>query len=108
VKPPILFIDDEMEMIDAFRDLFQEHFTLFTVQTVEEGLQLLREKEFTIVICDMRMPGMDGADFLEIANSSFRKPIKIILSAKRNTGPTPSSENHSSVQKNFSKSFWKA
>ena len=80
MKSPVLFIDDEIEMIEAYRSVLQEHFTLFTASNVEQGLKILTQKEIHIVVCDMRMPGLNGADFLEIANQSFRKPIKIILS----------------------------
>jgi len=77
----VLFIDDEIEIIEIYRQIFEEHFHMVTAASALEGLESLDQNEISVVVTDMRMPQMDGAQFLDIANHKHRKPIKIILSA---------------------------
>ncbi|HJU91090.1 MAG TPA: ATP-binding protein [Gemmatimonadaceae bacterium] len=62
----VLFVDDEPSLrsgMKAFGRLRR-----FSVETAPEGeaaLELVREKEFDAVVCDLRMPGMDGPTLFE-------------------------------------------
>lgn len=80
-KLPILFVDDELGIAEAYRTFFQTRYVMHTAETVPQALAILESQDIAIVITDMRMPGQDGSDFLRIANEAFRKPIKIVLSA---------------------------
>ncbi len=79
-KPAILFIDDELEIIEGYRDFFENFFEMVSVESAQKALALMAKREFTVIIVDMRMEGIDGAAFLTIANQKFRKPIKVVLS----------------------------
>lgn len=80
-KLPVLFIDDELGIAEAYRAFFQTRYVMHLAETVPQALAILENQDIAIVITDMRMPGQDGSDFLRIANEAFRKPIKIVLSA---------------------------
>jgi len=64
------------EMLEEFAD-FQYEFK--TVQTLNEGLSLLKENRFDIILSDLGLPDSDGIDtFLEIHARNSRIPIIIL------------------------------
>ena len=61
----ILVIDDHEVMRDLLQEELQESgYTVVTSESCFDGLNILKEKEFNIVILDIRMPGMDGIEAL--------------------------------------------
>jgi DNA-binding NtrC family response regulator len=62
----ILIIDDEELIRETLAEyLSQEGFAVSTCRSGEEGLELAKRTPFTIAICDMQLPGMDGLTVLE-------------------------------------------
>jgi len=62
----VLFVDDEISILSTLKRLLRnEEYQLLTASSAEEGLELLKTKKVDIVISDMRMPNIDGAEFLE-------------------------------------------
>lgn len=73
----ILCVDDEREILSALqRSLRQKADRILTATSGEEGLALLEEHAPGVIVSDMRMPGMNGAEFLnrvlEFAPHTFR------------------------------------
>jgi YesN/AraC family two-component response regulator len=54
------------------------------VETAEEGLGILKNKEYDIIIVDYKLPGMDGLMFLEKIKEQYPSAIKILISAYGN------------------------
>ena len=81
MQPVVLIVEDE----DLFRrtltaTLRDEHFTVFSEPSAASALQLLDEREVDIVITDVRMPGMNGIEFLERARQHYDTDV-IVMSA---------------------------
>ncbi len=73
----VLCIDDEREILSALqRSLRNVADQVVTATNGEEGIALLEEHAPAVIISDMRMPGMNGAEFLqrvlEFAPHTFR------------------------------------
>ena len=73
----ILCVDDEREILNAFqRSLRKKADRILTASSGEEGLALLEEHAPGVIVSDMRMPGMNGTEFLnrvlEFAPHAFR------------------------------------
>jgi len=66
---PILVLDDEERVRDLLMDYLSEFdgLELFGAGSGEEALELLRQRPVTLCVVDMRLPGMDGAEFIESA-----------------------------------------
>jgi signal transduction histidine kinase len=62
--PQVLVIDDEMGPRESLRMLLKPNYQVYTVDNVEAGLRILREKKPDAVISDIRMPGTSGIDGL--------------------------------------------
>ena len=75
--PKILFVDDDVAVLDAFRRGLRKHFIVDTARSAEEALQRISAgAEYAVVVSDLRMPGMSGIEFLarliEIAPTTVR------------------------------------
>ena len=57
----VLVVDDEPELCDLIREVLEVHqLEVATAESGEVALELLQEARFDAVVCDLRMPGMDG------------------------------------------------
>jgi response regulator RpfG family c-di-GMP phosphodiesterase len=65
MKKRILIVDDEQSVLNSLKRLFRNSaYDVRYALSGEEGLALLNEESVDLVISDMRMPGMGGAEFL--------------------------------------------
>ena len=63
---PILIVDDEPEVRSVLKDFFEKRgYIIYEAESGEKALQLVRSKEISSVLLDIRMPGMDGLSTLE-------------------------------------------
>jgi formate/nitrite transporter len=62
----MLVIDDENVVLESCRKIFtEEGFDVVTTNSPGEGLRLLEDSSFDVVLCDWKMPGFDGMDVVE-------------------------------------------
>src|SRR2546423_1157103 len=82
-KRRILFIDDEPNVLEAFRRLLgtqRTNWDMFFVQSAREGLQELEKAPFDAIVSDVQMPGMTGLELLEhLASSEHTRDIPVII-----------------------------
>uniref|UniRef100_UPI004047099C sigma-54-dependent transcriptional regulator n=1 Tax=Algoriphagus sp. TaxID=1872435 RepID=UPI004047099C len=78
----ILLIDDERFIRSSLREILEyENYEVVEAQDGAEGLQKIREEEFDLVLCDIKMPILDGLDVLEQVKQLERVPQFIMISA---------------------------
>lgn len=78
----ILFVDDEQPVLDGLRRLLHElknEWDMEFVNSGREALAKLSENTFDLIVCDMRMPEMDGAELLDLVREKYPKMVRIIL-----------------------------
>lgn len=80
-KYNILYVDDEKNNLIVFNSTFFKDYQVFTTTSAEEGLQIIRQHPIHLVLCDQRMPGMSGVEFLEIIASEYPQMVRIIITA---------------------------
>lgn len=81
----ILFVDDEARVLDGLRQSLRSKRKIWEVAFANSGplgLAELERGEFDVVISDMRMPGMDGAEFLSAVAARQPRAARIILSGQ--------------------------
>ncbi|MDF2570464.1 MAG: hypothetical protein K0R55_2068 [Sporomusa sp.] len=77
----ILFVDDESSILKSLERLFfDSDYELLTAESGEAGLQILSDLAIDIVVSDMRMPGMDGHQFLKRVKNLYPSTTRLILS----------------------------
>ena len=78
----ILLIDDERFIRSSLREILEyENYEVVEAQDGAEGLQKIRYEEFDLVLCDIKMPILDGLDVLEQVKQLERVPQFIMISA---------------------------
>ncbi|MEM7233368.1 MAG: response regulator, partial [Planctomycetota bacterium] len=79
-KPRVLLVDDEAPVLRGLeRQLFRS-FELEKATSAATGLErLLRSKPFDVVVSDMRMPEVNGAEFLSIVRQKWPDTMRIVL-----------------------------
>lgn len=86
-RPSVLIVDDTRSNLQAFSCVLgDEGYDVVTAGSGQEALKLALQREFAVILLDVRMPGMDGietATFLRAGRGRFT-PI-IFVSAYENT-----------------------
>ncbi|MFC1577370.1 diguanylate cyclase [Candidatus Omnitrophota bacterium] len=78
----ILVVDDEDIMRNMLKDVLGESgYQVWTAASGEEAMKLVSERDFSIVITDMRMPGMDGVEVTKKFKSEKSEVCVIVITA---------------------------
>ncbi len=76
----ILFVDDEPAVLDGYKRILHRDFELSTATGGEQALAEIHEHgPYSVVISDMRMPGMNGAQFLARVRQTAPDTIRMLL-----------------------------
>ncbi len=66
--PKILIVDDERSIRNSLKEVLEyEKFETHEAEDGMEGLQKIKATDFDLILCDIKMPKMDGIDLLEMA-----------------------------------------
>ncbi|BDU73460.1 HD domain-containing phosphohydrolase [Mesoterricola silvestris] len=80
MNPKVLLVDDDPNILSAYTRLLHRRFDLQTAQGGTEGLALLKTSgPYAVILSDMRMPVMDGVQFLAEARSRAPESVRIML-----------------------------
>lgn len=78
--PTILCVDDEPNILSALRRLFRaKGFQVRIAEGGKAGLAVMESEDIDLVISDMRMPEMDGAEFLEHVRALRPDAVRLLL-----------------------------
>ncbi len=79
-QPHILCVDDERNILVSLKRLFRkEGYVIHIAESGQEGLEIVKNNNIDLIISDMRMPNMDGAEFLSHAKEINAKIPSILL-----------------------------
>jgi CheY-like chemotaxis protein len=100
----VLFVDDEPNVLDAIQRTLRKHVEMQTAPSGAEGLRLLREAgPFALVISDMRMPNMNGAQFLAKVREQEPDTVRMILSGQADLQATIAAVNDGHIYRFLNK-----
>ena len=82
MKPKVLVIDDEKNTRDGLREALADDYDVLLAEDGIKGLALLdANPDVCIALTDLRMPGMDGMDFIRTVTARKNAPLIIMLTA---------------------------
>ena len=94
----LLCVDDEPNILSALkRSLRTEDWRVLTANGGAEALELLGREHVDLVISDMRMPGMDGAELLEAISRRWPQSIRILLTGHADMNATVAAINRGRI-----------
>ena len=83
----LLFVDDEPNILSALRRLFRPRgYKILTAESGAAGLAILEQESVDLVIADMRMPEMDGAEFLKRVRQRWPDSMRLLLTGYADIG----------------------
>jgi DNA-binding NtrC family response regulator len=75
----ILIIDDEVSIRRTLREILEyEKFKVDDAPNGIEGLALAKEQDYDVILCDIKMPEMDGIETLELLKNVTDSPVVMI------------------------------
>jgi HD-like signal output (HDOD) protein len=84
-RKKVIFVDDEPNILDGLRRMLRSlrnEYDMHFVAGGNEALELMAQQRFDVIVSDMRMPGMDGAQLLEIIQKDHPHTIRIMLTGQ--------------------------
>jgi response regulator RpfG family c-di-GMP phosphodiesterase len=82
-KPRILCVDDEPKVLEGMTPHLRRRFDVSTAANGEQGLETVRKAgPFAVVMSDMRMPGMNGAQLLAAVRGHAPDTVRLLLTGQ--------------------------
>lgn len=104
----ILLVDDDPNLLSALQRQLRKRFDLATAQGGEEALAAVEkanhgQEPFAVVLCDMRMPGMDGVEVLKRIKDLAPDTVRMMLTGNADQQTAIASINHGSIFRFYTK-----
>jgi HD-like signal output (HDOD) protein/CheY-like chemotaxis protein len=83
IKKRILFVDDEIMVLQGLQRMlhaFRNEWDMMFVESGAKALELMAQAPFDVVVADMRMPEMDGVELLKEVMQRYPQTMRLILS----------------------------
>ncbi len=94
----ILFVDDEEKILLSLKRLFRtSEYKIHFVTSGKEGLEFLRKESVSVIVSDMKMPEMNGVEFLVEAMKICPDAVRIILSGYAESGKIMDAVNNGHI-----------
>lgn len=77
----ILYVDDEVINLELFKINFKNDYSIFVADSAQKGLEILKNEAINVIVSDLRMPHMNGIDFIEKVKREKPTTICILLTA---------------------------
>ncbi|MBK6363451.1 MAG: response regulator [Saprospiraceae bacterium] len=75
----ILYLDDEVDNLTAFKAVFRRFYNIHIAENADIAQEILAHQSIDLIICDQRMPGKTGVEFLEQISGTHPDVIRMIL-----------------------------
>jgi DNA-binding NarL/FixJ family response regulator len=100
----VLFVDDEPNVLEGIQRTLRKQVELQTASSGVEALRLIGESgPFAVVISDMRMPAMNGAQFLAKVREQEPNTVRMILSGHADLEATIAAVNEGHIYRFLTK-----
>lgn len=100
----VLFVDDEPAVLEGIRRNLRKDFEVHTETDPLAALAALGASEpFAVIVADMRMPGMDGVEFLYQARKAAPSSIRLMLTGDADRSTAVGAVNRGDVFKFLTK-----
>ena len=79
-RPTVLCVDDEIRSLETLERTLDEEFDVLTASDADQAMALLAQHEVQAILCDQRMPGKTGVEFLTEVRQKWPQTARLILS----------------------------
>ena len=104
ITATLLFVDDEVNVLSSLKRLFRPFgYRIFTAEGGAQGLEIMARETIDIVVSDMRMPQMNGAEFLQKVKEQWPDTVRILLTGYAEISATIDAINKGHIYRYISK-----
>ena len=94
----ILCVDDDPNILQGYKRALRKDFDISIAEGGEPGLALIaQEGPFAVIVSDMRMPGMDGVQFLSRVKETAPNSVRVMLTGNSDQQTAMSAVNEGSI-----------
>ena len=80
VRQKVLYVDDEPINLELLKISFRKEYEVITAMSADDGLEILeKDSDIKIIISDLRMPVMDGYEFIKTIKKKYENKICMLL-----------------------------
>lgn len=80
-KHKMLIVDDDRNLLVGLFRALRRKYDIQVAASADIAIEVIREsRPFDVILCDWRMPGLDGMDFLERARHIAPFSVRIMIS----------------------------
>jgi DNA-binding NtrC family response regulator len=102
----ILCVDDDHNVLEAYRRAFGRRYDVYLAQGAMQGLEKLDMGPFySVIISDKEMPYMDGIEFLDVASQRFPGSVRVMLTGHADQAPTQAALKQGKIQRLLAKPY---
>ena len=102
-KVNVLYIDDEIGNLNAFKASFRRSYNIFTAESAMDGLKIMENNEVEIILTDQRMPEITGIEFLQSIIEKYPDPIRMLVTGYSDINAVIDAVNKGHIYKYISK-----
>ena len=94
----ILFVDDDVNILNAFQRNLRREFEIVTVNSPDEAIQTMdADPSFGVIVSDLKMPKMNGIELLTLTAERWPDTVRILLTGEADTKAAIAAVNHGHV-----------
>ncbi|TWT50563.1 Hydrogenase transcriptional regulatory protein hupR1 [Rubripirellula amarantea] len=85
IKTKVMFVDDEANVLAGLRRMLRSQRKVWDMRFAnggEDALQELAKDPVDVIVSDMRMPGIDGAELLSRVSELYPNTVRLVLSGQ--------------------------
>lgn len=101
----ILYVDDEYANRIMFQLTYRGELDIILAESGDQGLDIMKQEDIAVVISDMRMPGMDGLEFITEARKDYPNLHYCLLTGFTVTPEIEKALEDQVIEKYFKKPF---
>lgn len=102
----LLFVDDEPLVLQSLSATFRKEYNVFQATSGQAAIEIIRQHPIHVILCDQRMPGMQGHEVLRVIKSISPSTIRILLTGYSDLDAIMNSVNSGEVFRYLTKP-WK-
>jgi response regulator RpfG family c-di-GMP phosphodiesterase len=106
MRAKLLILDDEPEVLKALQRLLKSHFELYLFDNARDALLFLKDTHCHLILSDMKLPKMNGAEFLSHATKLSPLSKQIVLTGHADIEEAKVLVNSANVSRYYTKP-WK-
>jgi DNA-binding NtrC family response regulator len=100
----MLYVDDEVKLLAAIkRAMRHKGWRVLTAASAAQAFEILATVEVGVIVCDQRMPGMSGTEFLSRVKHMYPQVTRMVLSGYTDLQSVTDAVNRGAIFKFLSK-----